>query len=195
MKVLKYIEYIWHRLSSHPSSGYGIHSPFVYEFATRVLNKINKHKFTFFPSFKHIEKKNIKLLHSIITYYKSDAYFFNEYQILYKSYIISECESNLNFLKSTTLENINSVNFEFMKTQSYLYLWPADVALENSFSNLNINNICILFVTGIRNNKHCRNNWKTISKLHFFQVSIDLFSCGICFSRKGLQKEFFRISF
>ncbi len=181
-----------HYLSAY--SEYNLHSPFVFNFYTKVVPKIPVFNWLFsgkvsqekivqtviFKAFEYFEPKN---------FLKSG----NLWNVQWQNYISS---------KGIPSQFINSSDKTFSLSENFgqtveFALFDAE-ALENGMAELFIKhhgNRSVFVIEGIHQSKQAEQAWKKIQTETAVTASIDLFFVGFLFFKKELSKQDFVLRF
>lgn len=151
----------------HSTNQHDVHSPFVYDFVTKCLYSTPK-------------KSNNKTL-----------------DVLLKS---------IHYCNAQTIEIIGDTTYKTLIVEKYpgivFNVFPMDLIFienltsESSSSILSekkVRNNSMILLGNIHKNAKTSNIWKMLTKNEFFNVSIDMFYCGVLFRRTEQEKEHFTI--
>ena len=207
-KLIKYITY-W--LTAANGKGHGIHSPFVFQFVTDILND-NR----FFYAFETLEaiksqqqefRKYNQLLFKIVNYYQPKtglcidestnntinylAAGNSNSQIFYKENNLSQEKNNVENYQQLYLENVFLVDdLSLMKTHQYDLVYintnnNNNNELENYFQILvpYLTAQSIVIINHIHLGKQFEVTWNNIQHHPSVTLSIDLFQLGLVFFR------------
>ena len=169
-----------HRITSNSSKGFGIHSPFMFDFITNVVNEKNP-----YYSYKEIEnraqsnkeEKYLKLIYRIINYYKIKNVLFLG-QDKYTERLLGLCK-NIN-IDTTGRDNIDGYDFVYIADIGTL----PDESIQSSDVIICINNIY--------NNSKL---WNRLKRIGISKIFIDFFDFGIIFAKNNFQTQIYKITF
>jgi hypothetical protein len=190
------LKYLFFRLTTGHYRGFGIHSPFLYSFCQHVLWP--KRSSPSLPQqVKGRERKYGKVWLSLLQEY-SPAIFHN----------FSTSASHALFIQLAEDHGFSVKGIPSDDTPSHKFFpGPANLLLLTSAQELNIPAINLLeikknststgimFVTDIRASHKAKAQWDLLMKNNEIDICLDLFFYGICFCRRGLQQERFRMNF
>lgn len=181
--IKKILLRLLHIIKSDSNKGFGIHSPFVFDFVVNVLNEKNG-----YYAYSEIENvsssskqtKYLKLLYRIINYYRVRNILIvgNDGGVLLDK-IIPFCPS-LYIKRIDNLAQIGNVdNYDFI----YVAVDTNDIHC--SFSRDTIIVIENLF--------DYRQHWKSVKIAEIPAIFIDFFDFGIIFAKNNFIKQFYRL--
>ena len=169
-----------HRITSNSSKGFGIHSPFMFDFITNVVNEKNP-----YYSYKEIEniaqsnkeKKYLKLIYRIINYYKiKNVLFIGRDKDIER--LLGPCE-NIN-VDMMGRDNIDGYDFVYIADIGTL----PDESIQSSDVIICINNI-------YNNSKQ----WNRLKRIGTSKIFIDFFDFGIIFAKNNFQTQIYKLTF
>ena len=162
-RFIAYLKFIFTSTNEH-----GVHSPFIYDFATRCLYK--KSKFQGVKSFRVLLKS--------IVYFKA------------KKVHINSKDVNIQSKVKNTFPQIEFDNHPY----DIIYLdWPNAKLFRGLIEDDLFHNNTMLLVKNIHQNKENTDIWEQIKDNEKVTVSVDMFHCGVLFFRKEQSKEHFKI--
>tara|TARA_B100001057_G_scaffold113040_1_gene111312 strand:- start:21 stop:638 length:618 start_codon:yes stop_codon:yes gene_type:complete len=199
--LIKYLKYLFVSKTKH-----GIHSPFVYDLVTNVLNnKSHSQAYTKVRNLNDIKinSKYLELIYRLITHYKSENILeINYFENLNRTYLNNfQLKANMFFCNRET-NKISEI-----RTQNKIKLESFDFAFFNIKNNDNLtlnefmnylkyfHNNSIVAINNIHQSKEIEEVWKKIITQKEVTISIDLFFIGLVFFRKEQVKENFIIRF
>ena len=159
-RLLAYINYLIRSKNQH-----GIHSPFVFDFATKGLyqRQKNQRNVNLNSSYLAFSKAEEKLLIKILNYFQIEDEF--------NKSIDSTKTSGDNY-KILFYNSLNNFNIDYLKPYS---------------------SVEILIIRRIHQSKESEEKWQEIINFKSARVTMDLFYFGLVFFRKEQRKEHFII--
>ena len=171
IRLYKYFNYYF---NASNGKGHGVHSPFVFNFISSILN--NKE----LKQEANYSNKYRALLIRMVAYYMPEVVMEFEATPSNKADVLEE------------IENADTIGLLYIK-----HIANAE-DLTNYFNTTlkKINNQSILIFEGIHDSKEMEASWETIKMHKEVKLTIDLFKLGIVFFRQEqLEKENFIIRF
>ncbi len=169
-----------HRITSNSSKGFGIHSPFVFDFITNVVNEKNPYySYKAIENIAHSDKeeKYLKLIYRIINYYKrKNVLFISRDKDIER--LLGLCE-NIN-VDMTGRDNIDGYDFVYIADIGTL----PDESIQSSDVIICINNI-------YNNSKQ----WNRLKRIGRSKIFIDFFDFGIIFAKNNFQTQIYKLTF
>ena len=159
-----------HRIKSDSNKGFGIHSPFVFNFVVNVLNE--KNGYYAYSEIENVsssskQKKYLKLLYRIINYYRVRNILIvgNDGGVLLDK-IIPFCPG--------------------------LYIKRIDiyVAVDNNDIHCSFSRDTIIVIENLFD---YRQHWKSVKIAEIPAIFIDFFDFGIIFAKNNFIKQFYRL--
>ena len=199
--LIKYLKYLF-----VSKTKYSVHSPFVYELVTNVLNnKSYRQEYARIRNIKAstINSKQLKLICRIINRYKSE----NILEIGNSNHLDSVFLSSIQSKANVFFCNIKTNEISEIKTQKNIQSKSFDFAFYNIKNNDSLtlsefmnhlkyfHNNSIVAIFNIHHSKEIEEVWKKIITQKEVTISIDLFFIGLIFFRKEQVKENFIIRF
>lgn len=170
IRLYKYFNYY---LNASNGKGHGVHSPFVFNFITAVLNSKELSQET--GNFN----KYRALVNCMISFFKPSA--------------IMEFEASLNYSHALKeIDGAETIGLVYIKQNKNI------VCAQAYFDHLinKVNSHSILIFEGIHLSKEMEASWEKMKSDINVKLSIDLFHLGILFFRQEqLEKENFTICF
>ena len=171
--IRKILLRLLHRIKSDSNKGFGIHSPFVFDFVVNVLNE--KNGYYAYSEIENVsssskQKKYLKLLYRIINYYRVCNILIvgNDGDVLLDK-IIPFCP-NLYIKRIDNLAHIGNVdNYDIHCSFSR----DTIIVIENLFDY--------------------RQHWKSVKIAEIPAIFIDFFDFGIIFAKNNFIKQFYRL--
>ena len=203
-KLLFFIKFLKYLFVS--KTKYRVHSPFVYDLVTNVLNdKSHKQEYVKIRNLytSAIYSKQLKLIYRIINNYKSE----NILEIGNPNILDSTFLSNIQSKANVFFCNIKTNEISEIKTQNNIQSESFDFAFYNLKNNDNFtlsefmnhikyfHNNSIVAINNIHQSKEIEEVWRKIITQKEVTISIDLFFIGLLFFRKEQVKENFIIRF
>ncbi len=199
--LLKYLRYIFISKTKH-----SVHSPFVYDLVTNVLN--DKSQRQEYPKIRNlntstINSKRLKLIYRIINHFKSE----NILELGHSEQLNNTILSHIQLKANMFYCNIKTNEISEIKTQNKIQSQSFDFAIYNMQNNeeLTLNkfmsqlkhfhNNSVVVINHIHQSKKMEDLWKKIKTQKEVTISIDLFFIGLVFFRKEQVKENFIIRF
>lgn len=173
-----------HRFSADSRKGFGIHSPFVFDFIVNVLNEQN-----IYYAYENIaeiadnsdEERYLRFFYRVVNYYRFR-------QVL----LIGNCpkiEALLRFCPSVEVDRCDAeLSDKLTRHNDLIFFAP------NAFINPKIEMLAdtTLWFEGVCGDKKI---WKTIREDEKMKISIDFFDFGIIFAKNNFQKQFYKLTF
>ena len=199
--LIKYIKYLF-----VSKTKYGVHSPFVYDIVTNVINdKSHRQEYAKILNLNAstINSKHLKLICRIINHYKSE----NILEIGNSDHLDSTCLSNLQLKANVFFCNEKTNEICEIKTKNNIKSENFDFAFYNIKNNNSLklsefinhlkcfHNNSIVAINNIHQSKEMEEVWRKIITQKEVTISIDLFFIGLVFFRKEQVKENFIIRF
>lgn len=199
--LIKFLKYLF-----VSKTKYRVHSPFVYDLVTNVLN--DKSHRQEYPKIQNlytskINSKHLKLIYRIINHYKSE----NILEIGNSNLLDSIFLSNIQLKANVFFSNVKTNEISEIKTQNNIQSESFDFAFYNLKNNDNFtlsefmnhikyfHNNSIVAINNIHQSKEIEEVWRKIITQKEVTISIDLFFIGLLFFRKEQVKENFIIRF
>jgi hypothetical protein len=171
IRLYKYFNYYF--IASN-GKGHGVHSPFVFNFISTILN--NKELIKEVPS----SNKYRTLVNCMVAFYKPIALMELELNPLNKANVLEE------------IEKANTIGLLYLKQNKN----TADLMLYFKTALKKINTHSILIFDSIHSSKEMEASWEQIKMHKEVKLTIDVYKLGIVFFRKEqLEKENFIIRF
>ena len=199
--LIKYLKYFF-----VSKTKYGVHSPFVYDLVTNVLNdKSHKKEYSKIRNLNVsiINSKHLKLIYRLITHYKLENILeIGDFETLNRTFL-----SNIELKANMFCCNIKTNEISEIKTQNNIQSESFDFAIFNMQNNdeLTLNkfmnhlkyfhNNSVVVINHIHQSKKMEEVWRKIITQKEVSISIDLFFIGLVFFRKEQVKENFIIRF
>ena len=199
--LIKYLKYFF-----VSKTKYGVHSPFVYDLVTNVLNdKSHKKEYSKIRNLNVsiINSKYLKLIYRLITHYKSE----NILEIGGFETLNGIFPSNIQLKTNLFFYNLKTNEISEVKTQKKIQMESFDFVFYNIKNNESLtlsefmnhlkyfHNNSIIVINNIHQSKEMEEVWKKIITQKEVTISIDLFFIGLVFFRKEQVKENFIIRF
>jgi hypothetical protein len=171
IRLYKYFNYY---LNASNGKGHGVHSPFVFNFISSILNNKELSE----------EAASANKYHALV----------NRMINFYKPVVVMELEATpsnkANVLEG--IENTETIGLFYLKQNKN----AADLMIYFNAAIKKVNTQSILIFDGIHESKEMEANWEKI-KIHYeVKLTIDLYKLGIVFFRQEqLEKENFTIRF
>ena len=199
--LIKFLKYLF-----VSKTKYRVHSPFVYDLVTNVLNdKSHRQEYVkirnlYTPT---INSKHLKLIIRIINRYKSE----NILEIGNSNLLDCTFLSNIHWKANVFFINVETNEISEIKNQKNIQSVSFDFAFYNIENNNSLtlsefmnhlkyfHNNSILAINNIHQSKKMEEVWKKIITQKEVTISIDLFFIGLVFFRKEQVKENFIIRF
>lgn len=171
IRLYKYCNYYF--IASN-GKGHGVHSPFVFNFITSVLNSKE------FSQEDDNADKYRTLVNCMVAFYKPIALMELELNPLNKANVLEE------------IEKVNTIGLFYLKQNKN----TADLMLYFNAAIKKVNTHSIVIFENIHNSKEMETSWENIKMHKEVKLTIDVFKLGIVFFRKEqLEKENFIIRF
>jgi hypothetical protein len=171
IRLYKYFNYYF---NASNGKGHGVHSPFVFNFISSVLN--NKELKQEVPS----SNKYRTLVNCMVAFYKPIALMELELNPLNKANVLEE------------IEKVNTIGLFYLKQNKN----TADLMLYFNAAIKKVNTHSIVIFENIHNSKEMEASWEQIKMHKEVKLTIDVYKLGIVFFRKEqLEKENFIIRF
>jgi len=171
IRLYKYFNYYF--IASN-GKGHGVHSPFVFNFISTILN--NKELIKEVPS----SNKYRTLVNCMVAFYKPIALMELELNPLNKANVLEE------------IEKANTIGLFYLKQNKN----TADLMLYFNAAIKKVNTHSIVIFENIHNSKEMETSWENIKMHKEVKLTIDVYKLGIVFFRKEqLEKENFIIRF
>ena len=199
--LIKYLKYLF-----VSKTKYSVHSPFVYDLVTNVLND-NSYKQEYSKirnlNTSTINSKHLKLIYRIINRYKSE----NILEIGDSKHLNRIFLSNIQPKANVFFCNVKTNEISEIKTQNNIQTESFDFAFYDIKNNDSLtlsefinhlkyfHNNSIVAVNNIHQSKEMEEVWRKIITQKEVTISIDLFFIGLVFFRKEQVKENFIIRF
>ncbi|MBL6662841.1 MAG: hypothetical protein ISP71_01950 [Flavobacteriales bacterium] len=199
--LLKYLRYIFISKTKH-----GVHSPFVYDLVTNVLNdKSQRQEYAKIRNLNTftINSKHLKLIYRIINHYKSE----NILELGHSEHLNKTILSHIQLKANMFYCNIKTNEISEINTQNKIQSQSFDFAIYNmqNKEELTLNkfmshlkyfhNNSVVVINHIHQSKKMEDLWRKIKTQKEVTISIDLFFIGLVFFRKEQVKENFIIRF
>ena len=199
--LIKFLKYLF-----VSKTKYRVHSPFVYDLVTNVLNdKSHRQEYVKIRNLytSTINSKHLKLIYRIINRYKSE----NILEIGNSNLLDCTFLSNIQWKANVFFSNIESNEISEIKTQKNIQLLSFDFAFYNIENNNSLtlsefmnhlkyfHNNSIVAINNIHQSNEMEEVWRKIITQKEVTISIDLFFIGLVFFRKEQVKENFIIRF
>lgn len=172
-----------HRISSVSNGGFGIHSPFVFDFVVNVLNEQNA-----YYAYDNIEKMTddngekhyLKFLYRVLNYYR-----YRRVLLVGNSPNVEKLLRFCPEIQVYKVDNLQSANFD--KSYDLIYFSP------NTFLNsvLDVLQDITIWIDGICGDSRI---WSLIKANEKMRISIDFFDFGIIFAKNKFQKQFYKLT-
>ncbi len=160
---IAYLKFFFTSTNQH-----GVHSPFIYDFATKCL-------------YKRLNFKGPKTIRVLL---KSIAYF-----NVKKVHISSK---NL-FVQSQVKNAFPQIEFNNHPCDIIYLDWPNAELFSGGIEGNLFHNKTMILVKNIHQNKENTDIWEFMKGHEKVTVSVDMFHCGVLFFRKEQAKEHFKI--
>lgn len=199
--LIKYLKYLFVSKTEH-----GVHSPFVYDLVTNVINdKSYKKEYAKIRNLNDntINLKCLTLIYRLITHYKSE----NILEIGGIETLNGIFLSNIQLKTNLFFYNLKTNEISEVKTQKKIQMESFDFAFYNIKNNQSLtlselmnhlkyfHNNSIVAINNIHQCKEMEEVWRKIITQKEVTISIDLFFIGLVFFRKEQVKENFIIRF
>ncbi len=169
--------------------GYGVHSPFAFNFITKVLFErgqyYNYDKINQLPKAKAESNRVCKLLFRLVNYHqpKSILYLSSTPDI---SDVFCWAKSDVRINKSTSCEEAD-----------FIYIVPSELDLKEDISGVieQISTNSILVIYGIGYSKQFKQYWDSFISHEKAGISFDLYDLGILFFDKEKNKQDYIVNF
>ena len=199
--LIKFLKYLF-----VSKTKYRVHSPFVYDLVTNVLNdKSHRQEYVKIRNLytSTINSKHLKLIYRIINRYKSE----NILEIGNSNLLDCTFLSNIQWKANVFFSNVESNEISEIKTQKNIQLVSFDFAFYNIENNNSLtlsefmnhlkyfHNNSIVAINNIHQSNEMEEVWRKIITQKEVTISIDLFFIGLVFFRKEQVKENFIIRF
>lgn len=199
--LIKYLKYLFDSKTKH-----SVHSPFVYDFVTNVLNdKSHRQEYAKIRNLNasKINSKHLKLIYRIINRYKSK----NILEIGVSCHLDSKFLSNIHLKANVFFYNLKTNEISEINTQNNIQSESFDFAFYNLKNNDSLtlsefmnhlkyfHNNSIVAINNIHQSNEMEEVWRKIITQKEVTISIDLFFIGLVFFRKEQVKENFFIRF
>ena len=199
--LIKYLKYLFVSKTKH-----SVHSPFVYELVTNVLN--NEIDLKEYAKIRNLNDNTINLkcftlIYRLITHYKSKNILeIGGFETLNGIFL-----NNIQLKTNLLFYNLKTNEISEVKTQKKIQTESIDFAFYNIKNNESLtlsefmnhikyfHNNSILAINNIHQSKEMEKVWRKIIIQKEVTVSIDLFFIGLVFFRKEQVKENFIIRF
>jgi hypothetical protein len=199
--LIKYLKYLFASKTKH-----SVHSPFVYDLVTNVLNdKNHRQEYAKIQNLNasKINSKHLKLIYRFITHYKSENILeIGGFETLNGIFL-----SNIQLKTNLFFYNLKTNEISEVKTQKKIQMESFDFAFYNMKNNESLklsefmnhlkyfHNNSIIVINNIHQSKEIEEVWRKIITQKEVTISIDLFFIGLVFFRKEQVKENFIIRF
>lgn len=199
--LIKFLKYLF-----VSKTKYRVHSPFVYDLVTNVLNdKSHRQEYAKIRNLytSTINSKHLKLIYRIINRYKSK----NILEIGNSSLLDCTFLSNIQWKANVFFINVETNEISEIKAQKNIKPVSFDFAFYNFENNNSLtliefmnhlkyfHNNSIVAINNIHQFKQMEEVWRKIITQKEVTISIDLFFIGLVFFRKEQVKENFIIRF
>ena len=199
--LIKFLKYLF-----VSKTKYRVHSPFVYDLVTNVLNdKSHRQEYDKIRNLytSTINSKHLKLIYRIINRYKSK----NILEIGNSNLLDCTFLCNIQWKANVFFSNVEINEISEIKTQNNIQSESFDFAFYNLKNNDNFtlsefmnhlkyfHNNSIVAINNIHQTREIEEVWRKIITQKEVTISIDLFFIGLVFFRKEQVKENFIIRF
>ncbi len=210
-RLQKFIMYAKFWLTAANGKGHGIHSPFVFQFVTEVLNDDR-----FFYAFETLEpinnqqryfKKYNQLLFKIVNYYQPKKVLCIDKSLTNTAFYLAQANSNSQVYcfknnPASSLENVFFLNeLSAIKNNQYdLFYINANNGenLQHHFQILlpQLTTQSVVIINNIHAGKQLEASWNNIQHHASVTLTIDLFQLGLIFFRpENKVRQHFTIKF
>ena len=186
MNLFKTYNFLIYKLTSRYRKGFGVHSPFVFDFINNVLNEKNPY-YTYpqIDALNYKYKQINRLLFRMVSYYKcKNILIIGENDDFQK--VIRLINNNIMIEQGSEVKFANS---------DFIYIAEKELKKIDDFYKNNFSKDLIIICQGIYNNHKNKILWNKLLQNNFPQILIDIFEIGIIFVRKDLKQQFFKIIF
>ena len=199
--LIKFLKYLF-----VSKTKYRVHSPFVYDLVTNVLNdKSHRQEYDKIRNLytSTINSKHLKLIYRIINRYKSK----NILEIGNSNLLDCTFLCNIQWKANVFFSNVEINEISEIKTQKNIKPVSFDFAFYNIENNNSLtlsefmnhlkyfHNNSIVAINNIHQTREIEEVWRKIITQKEVTISIDLFFIGLVFFRKEQVKENFIIRF
>jgi len=199
--LIKFLKYLF-----VSKTKYRVHSPFVYDLVTNVLNdKSHRQEYDKIRNLytSTINSKHLKLIYRIINRYKSK----NILEIGNSNLLDCTFLCNIQWKANVFFSNVETNEISEIKTQKNTKPVSFDFAFYNIENNNSLtlsefmnhlkyfHNNSIVAINNIHQTREIEEVWRKIITQKEVTISIDLFFIGLVFFRKEQVKENFIIRF
>ena len=180
---------IKHLIRFRHKRGFGVHSPYMFNFILNVLRDKKKtydYSLLFEKNLQRDKKRRLRLISRVVRYLdiKNLLCMGDDVNMLVDYLAALSCQ--INTTRVNTFEKIDSVDF--------IYIGTIFQMQENRFSdlqNLSVDNVRCMFIENIYKDKNNMMLWQYYSSLA--QVQIDMLNYGILLFDTKIQKGTYKI--
>jgi len=191
------------RLKFRNKYGYGVHSPFMFNFVMKVLKGNNNDVYTFLVNKKlpRNKRKYFTMLLKLINYYKPEKVFIrgNSYNEIFeyislawpKRFLNIENTDNCEFISTLQVNIISKIRSKIiiLRKNSYALEEVCDFINTREFKNNKLR-VCIV-IEDINKNSYNHNLWLKFKNLA--TVTVDMSRCGIMLFDNNIQKGYYSV--
>jgi len=170
IRLYKYFNYYF---NASNGKGHGVHSPFVFNFISSILNNKELSK----------EAASANKYHALV----------NRMIDFYKPAVVMEIEASSNQVHALkVIDGAEAIGLFYLKQNKN----AADLMIYFNAAIKKVNTQSILIFDGIHESKEMEANWEKIKMHYEVKLTIDLYKlCIVFFRQEQLEKENFTIRF